>query len=68
MYKRQVPPHTGAVIEQGNVKGALEVVRMIEKKGKSFYRQTCRDYALAHFNKEERYADYMKLYDELTQK
>lgn len=63
-----VTPHTGAVIEQGNVKGALEVVRMIEKKGKSFYRQTCRDYALAHFNKEERYADYMKLYDELTQK
>lgn len=27
-----------------------------------------RDYALAHFRKEDRYTDYLRLYDELTGK
>lgn len=63
-----VTEHTGFVVEQGDVKGVLEAVRKIEKAGKTSYQQPCRDYASAHFNKEERYADYLKLYDELIQK
>lgn len=63
-----VTEHTGFVVEQGDVKGVLEAVRKIEKAGKISYQQPCRDYASAHFNKEERYADYLKLYDELIRK
>lgn len=63
-----VTEHTGFVVEQGDVKGILEAVRKIEKEGKISYQQPCRDYALAHFNKEERYADYLRLYDELIRK
>ena len=63
-----VTEHTGFVVEQGDVKGILEAVRKIEKAGKTSYQQPCRDYALAHFNKEERYADYLRLYDELIRK
>lgn len=63
-----VTEHTGFVVEQGDVKGILEAVRKIEKEGKTSYQQPCRDYALAHFNKEERYADYLRLYDELIRK
>ena len=60
-----VTEHTGFVVEQGDV---LEAVRKIEKAGKTSYQQPCRDYALAHFNKKERYADYLRLYDELIRK
>ncbi|MDD6745480.1 MAG: glycosyltransferase [Bacteroidales bacterium] len=56
---------TGLVVEQGDVQGLLDAVRSMEHKGKDAYRQVCRDYALAHFRKEDRYADYLKLYDEL---
>ena len=63
-----VTEHTGFVVEQGDVKGVLEAVRKIKKAGKTSYQQPCRDYALAHFNKEERYADYLRLYDELIRK
>lgn len=63
-----VTEHTGFIVEQGDVRGVLEAVRKIEKQGKAFYRQACRNYALAHFRKEDRYADYLKLYDELTER
>ncbi len=63
-----VTEHTGFVVEQGDVTGVLEAVRKIEKAGKTSYQQPCRDYALAHFNKKERYADYLRLYDELIRK
>lgn len=63
-----VTEHTGFVVEQGDVTGVLEAVRKIEKAGKTSYQQPCRDYALAHFNKEERYADYLRFYDELIRK
>lgn len=63
-----VTEHTGIIVEQGDVKGLLEAARKIERQGKAFYQQSCRDYALAHFRKEDRYADYMRLYDKLTEK
>ena len=53
------------MVEQGDVQGLLDAVRSMEHKGKDAYRQVCRDYALAHFRTEDRYADYLKLYDEL---
>lgn len=56
---------TGLVVEQGDVDGLLAAVRKIERMGKGAYRQPCRQYALKNFRKEDRYADYLKLYDEL---
>ena len=32
---------------------------------KAYYREHCRDYALQHFGKDARYADYLRLYEEL---
>ena len=63
-----ITEHTGLIVDQGDVKGALEAVRKIEKAGKAFYQQPCRNYALEHFKKEDRYADYLKLYDHLIKK
>lgn len=56
---------TGIVVEQGDTAALLRAVRLVEDRGKAFYQQACRDYALEHFRKEDRYADYLRLYDEL---
>ena len=60
-----VTPHTGKVVEQGDVEAMLEAARTIVKRGKHFYRTACRDYAMKHFDKDERYIDYLCLYDRL---
>lgn len=60
-----VTDSTGLIVEQGNVKGLLEAVRAICLRGKDFYQKSCRQYALQNFKKEERYADYFCLYEEL---
>lgn len=60
-----VTDSTGLIVEQGNVKGLLEAVRTICQRGKDFYQKSCRQYALQNFKKEERYADYFCLYEEL---
>ena len=56
---------TGVIVEQGDVAGLLDAVRSIRRYGKSAYQKRCRAYALAHFKKEERYADYLRLYERL---
>lgn len=61
-----VTPATGLVVEQGDIRAALDAVRTIEVLGKNHYNKACRDYALRHFNKTDRYADYLRLYDKLT--
>lgn len=61
-----VTDRTGCVVEQGDIEGLLAAVRMIENRGKAYYQQPCRQYALENFKKEDRYADYLKLYDELV--
>ena len=60
-----VTEDTGFIVEQGDVKGLLDAVRVIEQYGKHYYADRCRKYALANFRKEDRYADYLNLYEEL---
>lgn len=57
---------TGFVVEQGDVSGIMQAVRQIESSGKEVWREHCRRYALEHFRKQDRYADYVSLYEELT--
>lgn len=58
--------NTGFVVEQGDVKGMLEAIRKIENKGKAYYQPLCRSHAERHFNREDRYMDYIKLYEGLV--
>jgi len=60
-----ITENTGVVVEQGDVEAVLSAVRDIESKGKDYYRDNCRQYAVEHFNKVERYADYLQLYEEM---
>lgn len=58
---------TGFIVEQGYLAGLLEAYRHVRQKGKDAYRNVCREYALKHFRKEDRYADYFQLYENLLQ-
>ena len=60
-----VTDDTGFVVGQGDVKGLLQAARTVIRRGKAYYQPRCREYAIRHFSKEERYADYLHLYDEL---
>ncbi len=60
-----VTGQTGIVVEKGDVAGLLNAFRHIRAQGKTRFTAACRNYALAHFNKEDRYADYLSLYDSL---
>lgn len=55
---------TGIVIPQGDINAMRQAVSQIESNGKAYYKTPCRDYALGHFRKEDRYADYIRLYEE----
>lgn len=60
-----ITSETGFVVEQGDVHGMLEAVRKTEQQDKNCYSQKCRDHAERWFRKEDRYMDYIKLYDDL---
>lgn len=61
-----VTDDTGFIVDTGDIEGLLEAARTASHRGKTYYRPLCRRYALDHFNKEDRYADYLRLYDELS--
>lgn len=61
-----VTEKTGLVVDQGDVEGLLNAFRMVVRRGKEYYEKQCREYALAHFRKEDRYQEYLDLYQRLT--
>lgn len=61
-----VTEKTGLVIDQGDVEGLLNAFRMVVRRGKEYYEKQCREYALTHFRKEDRYQEYLDLYQRLT--
>lgn len=63
-----ITPATGMIVEQGNLNELLESIREIESKGKASYQEACRKYALLNFKKEDRYMEYLRLYEELRTK
>ena len=63
-----VTVETGCIVEQGDVRGLLEAARGIARRGKAFYQAPCREYALKHFRKEDRYLDYLDLYERKIRK
>ncbi len=56
---------TGIVIEKGDIDGLIAAIEMLREKGKGYYTKACRMRAKRCFNKDERFADYIKLYDRI---
>lgn len=57
---------TGAVVEQGDVAGMLARVRELAAADRQETAVRCREYALRHFDKENCYRQYIRLYENLA--
>ena len=60
-----VSPETGYAVEAKNIKAIVKAVLEIKKKGKASYAEACRKRVLDNFDKNDRFADYVDLYDSL---
>ena len=60
-----ITEETGRAVSAGDIEGLYKAIKEIEAKGKAFYAPRCRDFAEVNFRKEDRYADYIRLYDDI---
>lgn len=59
---------TGIIVPTRDVEGVAKAIQTIIEKGKSQYSQACRKHIEDNFNKDDRYQDYLMLYDNLYRK
>lgn len=59
---------TGFVVEQGDIQGMVNAIEKICQEGKATYSKACRDRAVRYFNKEERFQEYINLYNQILSK
>lgn len=61
-----ITPSTGRIVEQGDTEAMLtEARKFASATNADQISRECREYALTHFRKEDRYLDYINLYEEL---
>lgn len=59
---------TGFVVEKGDIKGIINAIETIRTSSSTSYSLACRERAEILFNKDERFMDYIKLYESLLLK
>jgi putative colanic acid biosynthesis glycosyltransferase len=53
----------GLVVERGDFTGLVDAIAKVRKNGKEFYTYKCLERVKDYFDKEERFAEYVALYD-----
>ena len=61
-----ITPQTGRIVEQGDLEGVVKAVEELCGEDREAIRKRCRDYAVAHFDKNDSYRRYIELYEKLT--
>lgn len=56
---------TGIVVEKGDFNGLVSAIREIKKNGKDYYYSACVKRAKELYNKEDRYQEYIDLYNKM---
>ncbi|GHT66749.1 glycosyl transferase [Bacteroidia bacterium] len=56
---------TGFVVEKGNIADLKKAIDTIKQNGKTFFSKECRQRAIDLYNKDNRYIDYINLYNSL---
>jgi putative colanic acid biosynthesis glycosyltransferase len=59
---------TGIIVDKNNITSLIEAIETIKKNGKEFYSDACRSRAINLFDKNERFREYIKLYEQLISK
>lgn len=60
-----ITENTGIVGPLGDILAVKDAVEEICRKGKEHYSQFCRERALKHFNKEDKFKEYIELYKKI---
>lgn len=60
-----VSSETGFVVEQGDIEGVVQSISIVKEMGKERFTNNCRKRAIDLYNKEDRFEDYIKLYESL---
>ena len=60
-----VSKDTGFIIEPGDFESVIDAIQKIKILGKNKYQNICRQRAVQHFNKEDKYIEYINLYNQL---
>ncbi len=60
-----VTPETGIIIEKGSIYGLVNAIKQIQSNGKDFYSPACVKRARQFYNKDDRYKDYLNLYESI---
>jgi glycosyltransferase involved in cell wall biosynthesis len=63
-----ITPNTGYVIKKGNIIETKLHIEEICSKGKDYYPIPCRKSAVQHFNQDERFQEYINLYNNILNK
>ena len=63
-----IDEYTGKVVPKGDIQCLWQAIQEIAEKGKEHYQSLCRARAEKYFNKEDRYRDYLNLYERLLAK
>lgn len=59
---------TGIVVEKGDLEGLIRAIEIVKNNGKASYSRVCRERAVRFFNKDDRFEDYVRLYEEILEK
>ena len=60
-----VTEETGTVVEKGNIAYLAKAIKETCNKGKEHYIKACRQRAVTHYNKNDRFNEYTELYNTL---
>lgn len=58
-----VDSETGIVVEKGDIEGLKAAIKKVVSNEKMYYSGKCRERVVKLYNKEERYKDYLNLFD-----
>jgi len=59
---------TGLIVEKGNLEEAIKMIRRVKTEGKDKYRDSCIKRASKYYNKDDRFQEYIQLYEESYKK
>ena len=62
-----VVDNVGCVVEKGDLNAAYACIEKICAEGKEKYQDVCRKYAVENFTREDRFMDYIRLYEEIVE-
>ncbi len=63
-----VTKETGIIVEEGDIQAVLDSIILIKSRGKSFYSTACVERAKKLYDKNDRFMDYIKLYESVINK